>query len=166
MLPMLPDLPPSFGDTTPVQLFRLLLMVSNHVRTRMDARLAVTGVTTQQAAALTIVAQTDPPPTLGRVAGLMGTSHQNVRQIVAALERKGLVCVTVDPADRRARRITVTPAVDDLFGARDDDDHAEVARWFAVLSEHEQALAVSLLARVLKHVVGSSGAEPLPAAPT
>lgn len=135
-----------------MQLFRLLLVMGNQVRSRMDARMAPLGLTTQQAAALTIVDQSDPPPTLGSIARAMGSSHQNVRQIVAALERKGLVDVHVDADDRRARRVTATPAVAELFRPRDDGDHAEVARWFSVLSDEEQALAVTLLSRVHRHL--------------
>ena len=115
------DLPQSFGATPVTQLFRLVLTLGNHLRSRMDQRLAPSGLTTQQAAALTIVDHADPPATLGAIARTMGTSHQNVRQIVAALERKGFVTVTVDPDDRRARRVVTTPAVAELFGALAED---------------------------------------------
>lgn len=147
------ELPPSLGTSSATQLFRLLLTVGNHLRSRMDARLAPTGLTTQQATALTIVDHADPPLTLGALARAMGSSHQNVRQIVAALERKGFVHVDVDPSDRRARRLTTTTSVAALFGPRDAADHAEAAGWLAVLSDDEQAIAVSLLARVLDHLV-------------
>ena len=146
------------GGSPSTQLFRLVLVVGNHVRTRMDARLAPIGLTTQQAAALTIIGQGDGgdqgrPPTLGSIARQMGCSHQNVRQLVTALERKGLVTVAVDPTDRRARRVATTASVAELFGPRDDDDHSEAARWFDVLSTDEQVQAVSLLGRVLRHLV-------------
>ena len=147
-------LPGSLGATSSIQLFRLLVVLGNHVRTRMDARLASTGLTTQQATALTIVGHHDPAPTLGAIARAMGCSHQNVRQIVSALERKALVTVEVDPLDRRARRVRSTPAVAEAFEPRDDDDHAAVAEWFAPLSDDEQAIAVALLGRVQRHLAG------------
>lgn len=146
-------MPDALGDTPAIQLFRLLLVLGNHVRTRMDARLASVGLTTQQAAALTIVQHEDPPPTLGAIARTMGCSHQNVRQIVAALERKRLVVVDVDAADRRARRVRATDAVAELFGPRDDSDRAALDSWFAPLSDDERAIAVGLLGRVQRHLV-------------
>lgn len=149
---MLDDLPQSLGPTPATQLFRLLVTLGNHVRSRMDQRLAPSGLTTQQAAALTIVDHADPPATLGAIAVKMGTSHQNVRQIVAVLERKGLVTVAVDPDDRRARRVVATGAVAELFGPRDQDDQDALAGWFGVLTAEEQAATAACLGRVLRHL--------------
>lgn len=140
---------PVLGQTPSVQLFRTVIGLSSHLRTRMDRRLADVGLTTQQAAVLTVVETAAEPPTLGDVARLLGSSHQNARQIVAALERKGLLEVTVDPGDRRARRLRVTPAVAQVFAARDASDHDEVGQWLGALSEDEQWQVVKLLRRVL-----------------
>lgn len=154
---------PSLGDSPPIQLFRILVTLGGHLRTRMDNRLSEIGLTTQQAAVITVVQHAGEPPTLGAIARIMGSSHQNVRQIVSVLERKGLVEVTIDPTDRRARRVHPSPAVDDLFGPRDLDDHAAVASWFSVLSGREQSQVVSRLVRVLDHLgAAEPEAEPEP----
>ncbi len=143
------DYNPSFGDMPSIQLFRTVIALASHLRTRMDQRLAAIGLTTQQAAVLSVVESAAEPPTLSQVASMLGSSHQNARQIVAALERKGLLTVTVDPDDRRARRLRVTEAVPTLFAGRDLDDQAEVGKWLGALSDDEQAQAVALLHRVL-----------------
>lgn len=140
---------PGFGDTPPIQLFRLVVTLAGHLRTRMDQRLAEVGLTTQQAAVLTFVEACEQPPSLGAVAAALGSTHQNARQIVDALERKGFVSVSVDPGDRRARRITATPAVAAAFVDRNQDDHAVVGEWMSALSADEQAEAARLLHRVL-----------------
>lgn len=119
----------------------------------MDQRLAAVDLTTQQAAVLSVVDAATEPPTLGRVAELLGSSHQNARQIVTALERKGLLEVTVDPSDRRARRLRVTPSADRLFATRDPSDHREVGLWLGALSEEEQRQIVAMLRRVLAHLI-------------
>ncbi len=149
ILYMSEDYNPVLGSTPSIQLFRSVIALASHLRARMDQRLAAIGLTTQQAAVLSVVESAAEPPTLSTVASLLGSSHQNARQIVAALERKGMLEVTVDPVDRRARRLRLSPAVDSLFAGRDLADHQEVGQWLGALSEKEQAQAVALLHRVL-----------------
>lgn len=141
------------GAEPSVQLFRVVLTLATHLRTRMDQRLAEVGLTTAQAGVLTLVTGSDHAPTLGDAARSLGTSHQNVRQVVAALERKGMIAVLPDPVDARVRRLAVTPRVGEVFADRDLADHHEVARWLSTLTEDEQRQAVGLLHRVLKSLV-------------
>jgi DNA-binding MarR family transcriptional regulator len=115
----------------------------------MDARLAGIGLTTQQAAVLTFAAARPAPPSQGEIAAFLGTSHQNVRQLLNGLERTGLVVVEVDPRDRRARRIRVTDAVAPLFADRDADDHAAVRAWLGGLSDEELDQAIVLMRKAL-----------------
>lgn len=150
---MLDEINPAFGDTPATQLFRLVITLAGHLRTRMDQRLAEIGLTTQQAAVLTYLENSDEAPTLGAVAAALGTTHQNARQIVDALERKGMATVTVDPDDRRARRVAATPAVSLAFADRNEDDHAAVAEWLSALTAEEQAEAVSLLNQALNGMI-------------
>lgn len=140
--------PTALGRTPAIQLFRLLVTLGLHMRTRMDQRLAGIGLSTQQAAVLTLVGGAPEPPSLGEVARQLGTSHQNVRQLVDVLVRKGLVEVIPDPRDRRARRLRSTAEVSRLFDAREAEDHAEVRRWLGALSESEMEQAVGLLLRL------------------
>jgi DNA-binding MarR family transcriptional regulator len=137
----------------PVQLFRVVVTLATHLRTRMDQRLAEVDLTTAQASVLTFVSASEQPPTLGDTARSLGTSHQNARQVVAALERKGMIEVRPDAADGRVRRLAVTPRVAEAFAERDLADHHEVAQWLSPLTEEEQREAVSLLGRVLREFV-------------
>lgn len=47
-------------------------------------------------------------PTVQDLAAVMGSSHQNVKQILNKLEQKGFISVTPDEADRRKLRIQLT----------------------------------------------------------
>lgn len=142
--------------TPSVRLFRVIVTLGTHLQSLMDRRLAAIGLTTQQAAVLTIVDLADHPPSLGLISTRLGTTHQNVRQIVTALERKGLVTITIDPDDRRVRRVSITPKVSDLFSDRDRDDRTAVAQWLAVLDEEDKDTAASLLESVLFDLVGAT----------
>ncbi len=50
------------------------------------------------------------PPTMGSVAALLAMDRTTLTAAVKPLERRGLVEVAVDPADRRSRRLVLTPA--------------------------------------------------------
>jgi DNA-binding MarR family transcriptional regulator len=56
----------------------------------------------------------DMPPTLSELSELMGSSHQNVKQIVNKLETKGYVSTYFDEDDRRKLRIMSTKKVAEL----------------------------------------------------
>jgi DNA-binding MarR family transcriptional regulator len=76
--------------------------------------------------ALLQAVQSSPGIRPSRVAELLNLHQSQVTRQVQALEEDGLVSITGDPADRRSRRLTVTPA-----GCREIDRLTEVgmARW-------------------------------------
>ena len=47
-------------------------------------------------------------PMVKELAEIMGSSHQNVKQILLKLEKKGFVNITVDENDKRKQRIEIT----------------------------------------------------------
>ncbi|MBQ2405815.1 MAG: MarR family transcriptional regulator, partial [Lachnospiraceae bacterium] len=47
-------------------------------------------------------------PTINELAEIMGSSHQNVKQILNKLEAKGYVDIIIDEQDKRKQRIVVT----------------------------------------------------------
>jgi len=50
------------------------------------------------------------PPTIGSVAGLLAMDRTTLTANLKPLERRGLLTVSVDPDDRRSRRIALTQA--------------------------------------------------------
>ena len=49
------------------------------------------------------------PPTMGSVAGLLAMDRTTLTANLKPLERRGLLTVSVDPGDRRSRRLALTP---------------------------------------------------------
>ncbi|MBQ2276845.1 MAG: MarR family transcriptional regulator [Lachnospiraceae bacterium] len=47
-------------------------------------------------------------PTINELAEIMGSSHQNVKQILLKLEKKGFVNIVTDEKDKRKQRIELT----------------------------------------------------------
>jgi DNA-binding MarR family transcriptional regulator len=50
------------------------------------------------------------PPTIGDVAALLAMDRTTLTACLKPLERRGLVAVAIDEADRRSRRLILTPA--------------------------------------------------------
>lgn len=132
-----------------VDAFRAVLGVALRMRTLMDERLRPDGLTTQQAALLTTVERLGAP-SRREAAAALGTSHQNVAQLVAALERKGMLTARPDPADRRRSVLRTTTVNAGYWNARNPADHAAVAGWFAALSDDELVTFRELSVRLLR----------------
>jgi DNA-binding MarR family transcriptional regulator len=131
-----------------VLLFRLLMATGHELRTRMDRALASSGLTTQQAMVLQYLEGESVEPTLTQFAARLGMTHQNIKQIVAVLARKGLVRIVIDRTDRRVRRLRLTARHRRLWAQRGADDHASVVDWTAVLSDEQVRVGVQLLDRL------------------
>lgn len=140
-----------------VRLFRLILADAALLRGRMDGELAPSGITTRQAALLQFVETRSEPPRVSEVAAGMTMTHQNVKQIALALEKKGFLVIEQDPLDGRARRLRVTDTHRRFWAKRNPDDFASVEHWTAALSESEVDKLVSLLKRLHRSLSEPSG---------
>ncbi len=143
------DIGPGSDLEPAVRAFRVLLLVGQRLHRLMDQRLRADGLTTQQAALLTVVTALGRP-SLGEAAEAMGTTHQNAAQLVAALTRKDFLRAEPDPADRRRRRLIATETNDRYWRGRDAADHDAVADWFSTLTDGELQTLTALAERLLK----------------
>ena len=78
----------------------------------------------------------------------MATSHQNVKQIAVALQRKGMIRFVKDASDGRIKRLTATKAGLRVWQNRDVGDFAAIGEWFARLSRGEQKKLKTILGRL------------------
>jgi DNA-binding MarR family transcriptional regulator len=76
---------------------------------RFDEALAPLGLTSGQFSLLTSLNQ-PKPPSIGRVAALLVMDRTTLTANLKPLERRGLVKIDVDAADRRGRRLVLTKA--------------------------------------------------------
>ena len=134
-----------------IRAFRTALLLAQKLRNEMDERLRADGLTTQQAALITAVKALGKP-SLAEAAAALGSTHQNVAQIVAALQRKGLLQVEPDPADRRRKLLTATNMSTAYWRERDAGDFAAVDDWFADLSPAELETFCELADRVISRL--------------
>jgi DNA-binding MarR family transcriptional regulator len=88
-------------------IFALIFMLSNKLQTIGDSFFAE--ISTKQWFILLVLGiMEDYSPTLSELAEAVGSSHQNVKQLVLKLEQKGFVEITKDNEDARRLRIRAT----------------------------------------------------------
>lgn len=135
-----------------VRAFRLLLHGGSRLRGLLDRVLAPSGVTAQQGALLSWIHAQPAPPTLTEVARGLGMTHQNVKQIVLALQRKGFLDLQVDTQDRRVRRLQLTARHHAFWQQRNPDDFAAVQTWLAAWTDDDVEQVLQLLLRLHRHL--------------
>lgn len=140
---------PGESPTAAVQAFRLVIALAQELRTLMDQRLLPSGLTTQQVTLLSVIEIMGGSPTLTETARALAMSHQNVKQLAVALERKGFLEIVPDEHDGRSKRMQVTKKHRKFWAKRNPQDHACVADWLAGLDEAETETLARLLAKAL-----------------
>jgi len=91
--------------------FGSLFVTANLLETMLDRAFAPYGITVKQWMLLiTIASLFAEPPTVKQVAGAMGTSHQNVKQVSLNLEKRGFLRLVKDAKDARVTRLVTTEA--------------------------------------------------------
>jgi DNA-binding MarR family transcriptional regulator len=107
---------------------------------RFDAAFKPLGITHGQFSLLMALNRPEPP-TLGRVADFLAMDRTTLTANLKPLERRRLVKVAVDPADKRSRRLALTAAGHRLL-------IAATPIWKRAHAEAERGLAQGAAARL------------------
>ena len=110
---------PPFSTTREVRDACLCLHAQRAARAlarRFDVALRPVGLTSGQFSLLMSLNRPQPA-SIGGVAALLAMDRTTLTAALKPLERRGLVEVAVDEADRRSRRLTLTPAGRALLAA-------------------------------------------------
>jgi DNA-binding MarR family transcriptional regulator len=116
--------------------FGMLFVATNLLETLLDRAFAPYNITVKQwLLMITISSLFAEPPTVKQVAGAMGTSHQNVKQIALNLERNGFLRLEKDANDARATRLILTDAARSFGEETTDAGNAFMGEVFAGIDE-------------------------------
>ena len=96
-----------FGDMSP-QAFLLGLLSAFDNRYQAAADEYLKEITWKQFFAIICINLCKEAPTINELSDVMGSSHQNVKQILLKLESKGFVSMMNDENDKRKQRFKVT----------------------------------------------------------
>ena len=109
-----------FKDMPP-QPFLLGLLSAFDNRYQASADAYFKEITWKQFFSLICINLCKEPPTLNELSDIMGSSHQNVKQILLKLEKKGFVSTIPDESDKRKQRIYVTDKCREFIEENDNN---------------------------------------------
>ena len=88
------------------------------------------------------------PPTLKELSDILGSSHQNVKQILLKLEKKGFIQFQPDEKDRRKQRIILTEHCRDFCEKNDEMSQDIIKKMFAGISEKELSETIRIIMKI------------------
>ncbi len=87
-------------------------------------------------------------PTVKELAEIMGSSHQNVKQILLKLEKKGFVKITVDEKDKRKQRIELTAYCGEFCARNEEMSTNIMKKMFEGISEEQLTATIQTIMQI------------------
>jgi len=140
-------------------LFGNIFLMSRKLEYVVDKELAGDNLTTKQFLTIAVIEKmfgNDYPPSVNQVAEKLSTSHQNVKQIVDQLEKKGFLISERDEKDKRILRLKLTEKNRIFWESRAKRSEEFVMSLFSSFSEREIE-EFYFLTRKLLSVLSNSG---------
>lgn len=96
------------------------------------------------------------PPTIKELADIMGSSHQNVKQILLKLEKKGFVNLYTDSEDRRKQRIELTEYCREFCQKNDAMSRQIMEKMFEGISEEQLQTTIHTIMQIENNLKSES----------
>lgn len=87
-------------------------------------------------------------PTIKELAEIMGSSHQNVKQILLKLEKKGFVDIVVDDKDKRKQRVILTQYCKEFCEKNDETAQVSMQKMFAGIQEEQLKVTIQTIMQI------------------
>lgn len=84
-------------------------------------------------------------PTIKELAEIMGSSHQNVKQILLKLQKKGFVDILTDALDKRKQRVVITQKCIDFCNANNEMSAIAVNTIFEGISMEQLQITIQTI---------------------
>lgn len=124
-----------FGNMPP-QAFLLGLLSAFDNRYQACGEKYFEEITWKQFFAIICIKHFKDKPTINELSEVMGSSHQNVKQILLKLEKKGFVLMVSDENDKRKQRIMLTEECHDFCKKNDKASQVIIDKIFAGVDEN------------------------------
>jgi DNA-binding MarR family transcriptional regulator len=143
-----------FGQMPP-QAFLLGLLSAFDNRYQAAADRFFKEITWKQFFAIICINLCKEPPTLNDLSEVMGSSHQNVKQILLKLEGKGFVSMMADEKDKRKQRYFVTDKCRKFLEANDNQSKTSsqiIAQIFDGVSDKDLTVTIKTIMKMEKNL--------------
>ena len=138
------NIPPSY------YLLGLLSAFENRFQAMADKDMGE--ISWKQFFAIVCINMCKEPPTLNELSEVLGSSHQNVKQILLKLEKKGFIVFEPDKKDKRKQRIVLTDYCRKFCEKNDDMSRAIMGRMFAGVSEKEINTTIQTIMKIENNI--------------
>ena len=94
-------------------------------------------------------------PTLKELSDILGSSHQNAKQILLKLEKKNFIRFQADETDKRKQRIMLTDYCREFCEKNDEMSKSIMEKMFDGITEEDIATTIKTIIRIEKNLRGS-----------
>ncbi len=140
-----------FGDMPP-QAFLLGLLSAFDNRFQACADKLFQEITWKQFFAIICINICKEKPTIKELSEVMGSSHQNVKQILLKLEGKGFVAMIPDEKDKRKQRIVLTKKCMDFCEKNDEMSSDIMDQMFDGITEEQLTITINTIIEIEKNM--------------
>ena len=134
------------GIPLPYFLIGLLSAFENRFQAMADKTMKE--ISWKQFFAIICIKMCKESPTINELAEIMGSSHQNVKQILLKLEKKGLVSITIDESDKRKQRIELTDYCKEFCAKNNEMTVSIMKKMFEGISEEQLQITIQTIMQI------------------
>lgn len=138
------------GIASPYYLLGLISAFENRFQAMADAFMQE--VSWKQFFILICINMCKTDPTIKELAEIVGSSHQNVKQLLLKLENKGFIEIYPDEADRRRQRVRMTEHCREFCAENDDRSVRIMEKMFAGITEEQMKATIDTLTMIDKNM--------------
>lgn len=109
-------------------------------------------VSWKQFFALVCINVCNEPPSISELAKIMGSSHQNVKQILLKLEKKGFVTIMADEQDKRRQRVKLAEHCAEFCASNEATSTQAIQSIFAGVSEEQLQSTIRTILKMVDNI--------------
>lgn len=140
-----------FGQMPP-QAFLLGLLSAFDNRYQACADSFFKEITWKQFFAIICINLCKESPTINELSDIMGSSHQNVKQILNKLESKSFIQMIPDPKDKRKQRIILTEQCRAFCEKNDVQSQKMIAQLFEGIGEEQLLITIQTITQMERNL--------------
>ena len=141
-----------FGQMPPSSfLIGLLSAFENRFQTVADSFFEE--ITWKQFFAIICINLCKDNPTINELSEVMGSSHQNVKQILIKLEKKGFIQMISDKEDRRKQRIIITAKCEEFCRKNEKESQIQMNRMYEGITEERLMTTIQTILQMERNLV-------------
>lgn len=129
------------------------LLSAFHNRFQAVADKAVEEISWKQFFAIICISLCEEAPTIVELAKIMGSSHQNIKQILLKLEKKGFVKLVVDENDKRRQRIQLTEYCQGFCEEQSEVSTRFMKKLFRGISEEQLRITIQTILQMEQNMM-------------